>query len=484
MNVEPAGTLSEQEIKAITLRFLKRYYRNRLRAGEVEVSADVRGKGGIIADGFLTYPKPGGAWFVATFEATSFDTREEVRFSQRRDLLLWDNLVFALWGTAFGGAFNLAKELAPIKKVGPLLPWVMFLSLFTLLFFGFRLIASHWRRYRYIYAVEQFKQYHSDEQWISVGQDVFREVYDPHFEELRRQCIRFGFGLLVIDMKRVPHIHLTPSREDVFEGRRRIVQLLSDNQLRRRMQNLADKEWIRQFQGKLAGALTPLTPQWLSRFQLKHPRHWVAAAAAIAIIVFVWYKEYNAWMNRRVMPKVYAEEVTIQARKYPKEPPGYRLDTPAFWPAPFQDDRISYLDEWLEDRLAEKNARRNAERNAIAVEDGLGVTYYDCSRFRNFNGVRFILLDAVYPNFESAALRVEQLQIDGVQGGSMWLGCFDDRTREFAVFFGQIFNTPQEALRLAQELERLRSDGSTKDFLTVKAITHTSDNTKFPTPPK
>ncbi len=472
MNVIPAGTLSEQEIKAITLRLLKKYYRNRLRAGEVEVTADVRGKGGIVADGFLYYPRPGGTQFVATFEATSFDSRMEARYTQRRNLLLWDNLVFALWGTAIGGMFNFARQLVPIKIYGPLLPWVMFATVFTVLFFAYRILFSNRVRYRKIYAIEQFKQYYSDEQWISVGQDVFRDVLDPHFIELRRQCIRFGIGLIVVDKEGRPHIHLTPSREDVFEGRREVVQLLTGKQFAQRVQTLADRDWLRRFQGRLRGVLDPQNPEWINRFQRYRPKHWIAAAAAVMLITAIWYREYDAWLHRKVPHKVYAEEVSRQARSFPKDPPGYRLDTPYYWPEPFLDDRISYLDEWLEDRLAQGNARRNAQRNTIAVEEGLGLIYYDCARFRNFDGVKFILLDAVYPDFESAALRVEQLQYQGVQGGSLWLGCFHSSSREFAVFFGPIFNTPQEALRVAENLEYLRSDRSTEEFLTVKAITN------------
>jgi hypothetical protein len=135
--------LSEQEIKDIMLRFLKRHYRNRQRNGETEIASDARGKGGILADGYLSFPKPGGGWFVATFEATSYETRQEVRFTQRRGLLFWDNLVVALWGTAIGGGFNITQQWLPIKKHGPALPLVMLFSVLLGLFFLIRMLVSH-----------------------------------------------------------------------------------------------------------------------------------------------------------------------------------------------------------------------------------------------------------------------------------------------------------------------------------------------------
>ncbi|HRK83472.1 MAG TPA: hypothetical protein PLZ12_18655 [Saprospiraceae bacterium] len=467
--------LSEQEIKDIMLRFLKRHYRNRQRNGETEIASDARGKGGILADGYLSFPKPGGGWFVATFEATSYDTRQEVRFTQRRGLLFWDNMVAALWGTAIGGGFNITQQWLPIKKYGPALPLVMLISVFTGLFFLVRMLSSHWRRYRQIYAVEQFKRYHTDEQWIAVAEEVFNGPHDPHFIELRRQCIRYGFGLVVIAANEAPRAHLTPAREDVFEGRRDIVKLITDNELVKNMQNLGRQAWITELWGKMS-AYIPQSDQWLHRFGGRLPKHWLASAVAFVFIIAIWYHDYDTWAHRKVTPKVYAEEAIQALRALPPEPSTINLDTPYFWPAPFLDDRISYLDEWLEDRLIAQRLFRNSARNAAAREDGYGVIFYDCARFLNFEGVKFLLLDGVYSDFESSLLRVEMLQADGIQAGSLWLGCFDERSKEYAVYLGPLFNTPGEAGRLARELEYLRSDRSSRDFLTVKAIKADASN--------
>lgn len=473
MNIEPVNNiLSEQDIKEITLSFLKGYYRGRERIGETELSSDVRGAGGIIADGHLSFPQPGGTWFVATFEATSFDTRMEVRFTQRRNLLFWDAVVFAIWGAAVWAAFNLVFHLAPMKKYGPHLPVVITVSVFTMLFFVFHLAAAYWRRYRHIYAVEQFKQYYANEQWISVAKDVFYDSQDTYYEELRRQCIFFGFGLVMIDKNRRPQIHLTPARVDMFSGKRRAVLLLTENQLMNRIRTFADQKWIRDFQGKLTRVFSSADPEFLKRFGGKYPKHWGAVAGALLLILFLWYEEYKPLIPRTVDEKLYAEEVVQQARKFPKDPPGYAIDTPLFHPAPFLDDRISYLDEWLEDRLAEKAALRQRPRNAMGSQDGEHITLYDCARFRNFTGVKFILMDAPYPDFDAALLRIEQLQAQGIQAGAFWLGCFDTRTGEYVVFLGPIFNNQREALQRAQQLEWLRRDSSGKDFLTVKAISN------------
>ncbi len=461
--------LSEQDITRIALQYLKRYYERRFNSQNLEVASDVRGKGGIVADGFLSYSRPEGGQFVATFEATSYDTRMEVRFTPRSRLLWLDSMVFALWGTAIGGIVQYALQLAPIKKYGPLLPWVMFLSVFTTLLFTFRMLAAGWRRYRKIYAIEQFKQYHIDEQWIAVSTDAFFDHTDPHYEELYRQCIYFGFGLILIEPNGHPIPKLTPAREDIFKGKRRRTIFYSHRQWMKAVQDQLNNSWLERWAGRMGMAFDPADPRWLDRFPRSRPKHWAAAAIALAIIVAVWYREYDAWLYRSLSPQEYAELVSRERSGRPPDPGDSDPDT-LFQPWPFQDNRISYLDEWIEERLAQKNARFWSEQNAVGWEDGSGIAYYDCARFRNFEGERYILVEGVYPDFAAAVLRVEQLQGEGIPCISLWLGCFHERSHEFVVFFIPICNSPQEALRMAGELERLRRPNSSKDFLTVKAI--------------
>ena len=54
-------------------------------------------------------------------------------------------------------------------------------------------------RYRSIFAIEQFKQYYADEQWVAIGKDTFSEEEDHFFQELKKQCVYNGFGLLSMD---------------------------------------------------------------------------------------------------------------------------------------------------------------------------------------------------------------------------------------------------------------------------------------------
>lgn len=470
MIVQDSGSHNEGEITAITLRFLRKYYRNRLRDGDVEISADARGKGGIVADGFLTYPVPGGGWFVATFESTSLDTRHEVRFSRRKGLLFADNMTVAMWGTAIGGALNYTQGWVSIKTYGPILPWGMFFSVFTILFFTFRMWAIPWRRYRVIQAVEQFKRYHSDEQWMAVGHDVFNGTLDPYYLELRHQCIRYGFGLLIIDHQGQVRIQLTPSREDVFAGQRKLVQFFSRQGLSRSIASLSDHTWFKNLEEGVNRVTAPLEPYLRSAFRREYLRQWAACIAAFLIITAIWYREFDVWTNRNVIPKIYAEEVIQKARAFPKEQEGYRLDTPFFEPPAFSADKVSYLDEWSAEQAEELQFLTQSPRNAVFADGAAGLDYQDCSFFQKSKSPGFVVVDAIYRDVESSMLRVEQLQEAGVLCGSVWLGCLNIQSSGFLVYFGKVFANEKEAKGHANQLRESKIAHSGKDFLTVKVL--------------
>lgn len=79
---------------------------------------DVRSKTGIIADGHLSFPMEDGQSFVATFEATSYDTREEVRYRIQSRLLIWDSLAVGSILTAFMASYAYTFHRAMIKMAG------------------------------------------------------------------------------------------------------------------------------------------------------------------------------------------------------------------------------------------------------------------------------------------------------------------------------------------------------------------------------
>ena len=215
--------LTEQDIKKIALRYLRAYYRYRPFEGQVVSSLDMQGEGGIVADGYLSFQEQGGKSFLATFEATSYGTQEEVRYETQYQQLRWDGAAaaFVMTAGALLGKQIIGYQIAAFYPFGYALiavaiVWAFFFSLYFIVF-------RKLHRYRYIYAVEQFKQYYANEQWIAIGDDVFPSLEDPYYKELRRQCVKNGFGMLLIDRQEHSRVLVTPARVEVFKHRRKSI---------------------------------------------------------------------------------------------------------------------------------------------------------------------------------------------------------------------------------------------------------------------
>ncbi|MDO8367853.1 MAG: hypothetical protein Q7T20_13715, partial [Saprospiraceae bacterium] len=78
--------------------------------------------------------------------------------------------------------------------------------------------------YRYIFAIQQFKQYFADEQWVAIAEDVFPSPIDPYLLELRNQCVYNGIGLAIVPLEGMVRKVIDPSRLGIFGKDRKMTQ--------------------------------------------------------------------------------------------------------------------------------------------------------------------------------------------------------------------------------------------------------------------
>ena len=224
--------LSENDIKRAFLPFLKQFYKYRYeyRPDTVETELDKVSAGGLIADGMVSFRKEDGQVFVCTYEATSADKAEEVKFSLNVVYFSWDCLavgaVIAFISYVLAYAYYL-PWLASLQWTGNL---GFLLGMGITGFLGWFFSMRGWKKYRYIYAIEQFKQYFADEQWVALADDVFPSSTDPYLQELRNQCIYNGFGLALVPEKGEIRVLNAPSRLGIFGRDRRMVQWVTRQQ--------------------------------------------------------------------------------------------------------------------------------------------------------------------------------------------------------------------------------------------------------------
>jgi cell division septation protein DedD len=225
--------MQENDIKTAFLPFLREFYRFRYeyQAHTEQVSLDNVSNEGIIADGMLKFAKPDGSPFVCTYEATSADKSEEVKFSQNQDYFLWDCIAFSAFVAMVVYVFLFATDLVFIGKM-PLTGKIgLPLGIALIAFFLWYFMMPAWKKYRYIYALEQFKRYYADEQWVALADDVFPSPINPYFLELKDQCIYQGVGLAIVYPDKQVRLVAAPSRLGVYGGNRRMAHWLTDTQI-------------------------------------------------------------------------------------------------------------------------------------------------------------------------------------------------------------------------------------------------------------
>ena len=205
--------------------FLRDFYKNRYEpiSNSVSMELDNVSLEGWVADGKISFRKTDGTPFICTYEATSSDKAEEVKYQLNLQYFLWDCTAFGMvcaalaYGYFFQTNFAWLLELKAAGNCGLLLGTAM------IGFFGWYFTMRSWRKYRYIFAIQQFKQYFADEQWVAIAEDVFPSPNDPYLLELRNQCVYNGIGLAIVPLEGMVRKVIDPSRLGIFGKDRKMT---------------------------------------------------------------------------------------------------------------------------------------------------------------------------------------------------------------------------------------------------------------------
>ncbi len=385
-----AAQLTEDIIKKVTLRFFRNHYKFRLRFEDQPVVAryDLEGVGGIVADGVYAFKKPDGRPFTATFEATSQASAQEVRYKPLRELLVWDGISVASTVLCLVAAANLRWGFHELNQVTALARTGQVLLVSCAVLAVFFLVAGRLRRYRYIYAVEQFKKYHADEQWIALAHDVFPGDRDRYFRELRQQCVINGFGLVVIDGNLDPRIVVTPSRQDIFKGKRKQVDLVPKGTGNERLPARPMARWSA-LRARLPGASRDSGA--LLRYRRTYYHQMLVTALGICLTGLVFQREWRDPGIVRVDKEAF-RSVREGIRQQGPETGAIPEDVGLMQAA----GRLAATGDrfwWLEKDSVNVPVRKEPERGSP------GLPLYDCTRFYSHSETMFAL---VAGNFQVA----------------------------------------------------------------------------------
>ncbi len=457
------SALSESTIKQLGLGFLKSYYRLRPRGMDTVVltGMDIRGVDDVVADAYLRYTEADGTVFSATLEATSYQTRNEIVYRPRRSHVFWDGLAF--------GALLLPALMSMAHIYGwyPLVGedfWVrvgLLLMTLPLLMGVYALLFQRLPRYRYIYAVEQFKQYYADDQWIAYSYDVFVDLKPKYHRELVRQCTRFGFGLVEITSQRKPKLLIAPSRAQNFVPEKPFLPWLTQAEWQTKMRALAKRPWVRfkAFLVEILPANRQLNFRWFSR---TYYHQWTLFTMGLIAIGYFATLEYKRVPTHFVQEKWYHRRLTEARDGMRPETKLYLVDAPVpgFYDTTYQPFNIRSHEE-LFGQLVQAEGSTHADsiadtpvRILTATAGEALAAYYSCNRYNALTQAFYLLADTMYVQQSVVKQRLSELNDRGINATAVWPPCIGGTGKGFLVYIDDILFDDKAAYALRDSLQQ------------------------------
>lgn len=462
--------LTENYIKRLGLAFLRHHYRFRSRGGDGESELDLTAGEGIVADARLSFQTTDGKPFVATVEATSQDVRDEVVFKIQKDRLIWDGLSVGMIGAVIATVYGRSADLLRNDPYGITPAILVLLLLVAALTFLYWLSARRLSRYHYIYAVEQFKRYHADEQWIVLGEDVLDAPEDEQYmEELKKQCIYNGFGLVLARRNGTATPLITPARHDLFGGRRKAVQLFAENRITQRITN---NRLTRQLEnvGSRFGVYDKMreATDRIERFRLPVWKQWFTVGGCLLLIVYLFARESENLDRAVVSNDRYERDRRARLLDLEKDEPDImivdsseanyaNLEPENIFLDP-EEQRVVTVPPTTEailipdDALAPRSVRTPPPDGNPAYVGG-NFTAFDCDRLAEFIETIYVVEESLHPSLPAAQRRLDYLrERDVADGAILWLGCTTRGVERYAVLLGELYPDRQQATAFARRL--------------------------------
>lgn len=461
-------SLTENEVKKVALGFLRFYYGRRPREESYPSisKTDLQTDNGIVVDGYFSYKQPDGKIFTATLEATSADKHQELYYEPRRELLFWDSLTASLALITLGSAVLHSYAYYPLAEFG----WwyfPMLLAAIAVMAIVIWVAIQVFPRYRYIYAIDQFRAYAANEQWVAYAEDVFPPRQSGLLKELRRQCVRYGFGLIEVNGSFQAKMLVAPARGDnVFVGRRATVALLPTEQISRSFDRLRQQQFFRATRNQLSSRLRWLGGRKRRRLAPFFNQYLITGIAS-CLLFFLVYQQFDhvpiryetAWYHDRSRERM-ADTLrpeTLQVDPAPIYLPVGDTLFKAYTPAPDRE----FFDDLLEPRLAAvpralpDTAAAVDVRMVIKEPTAQPIFYYDCSRLELYDTTIYLLQDTFLTTLDAARRRVDDFNRFGLTGSVIWGPCLGQPATGYAVCAEYVF---VDSLQAAERAGVLREE--------------------------
>lgn len=473
--------LSEDDIKVITLRFLRDYYKFFRRKRDLQHALDLRG-GGVVADGLLSFERDDGSTYTITFEATSADVQEEVRYRINEELLGWDAVATTAIMVTFVYTLSYLTRIFAVPDI-TLITRIVTIMLFGLaVFMIYRWVGRKFRRYRYIYAVEQFKHYHADEQWISVGWDVFEDpVTDPGFRELRRQCILHGFGMIVVGENKRAKAVIAPSMLDQFNEKRKVILLDTLSGLGKRFRFGKGESNKKMEDYRLWKWLQPYIRDSYFRFNRMYYHQWALTLTGAIAFSILFAQEWNRLPMRYVDEWSYNRRLERMKDTLEPESQVLYIDAPII---PFGQVDSVPLFKIGDSLYGELSATGGNTFFFDPLRDS--VVAFDCKFLLTIDTTHYMIQALSVTDWSTTLGLIRYLTDRGFTVNAMSLDCFKDARKGYLIYFDPLLTDSLEAIRMARLYERRLSklEEDWPEPLIVPLIPKVDSTAQKPKPPR
>ena len=479
-----AYQLNEENIKHATLSFLKTYYKNNSSRGfgETIATLDMEAGNGIIADGYIKFsveedpiaelsgneaeealladsddkPRKKSS-FLATFEATSQHTAQEIQYSVQKKLLCIDALAFASIVAAGAYGYNYVNDQYTINQLGHFNFIAGFFAVLLTSMIAYMFLFRRISLYHYIHALAQFKRYHADEQWVSYGEDVFANPDNKYLVELKKQCIRHGFGLISVDQNLQPSLVMTPAR-DLKKNNHIKAKTFKANKLK---DNKAVK-WVNGI--KVPHFKSPIDTTDYTRFTKSYWKQGLVISAMGFVMADICYEELKNPNIIYADEQAYQKELAEKAKKIKKEPTDYLVEN---------EDGDYVLNSELQKETAESKIveprkkvktpkttiptkrPKTSKQDALIIATGMEeFVSYDCRRLAAVKGTNYLVQIATASNSTEAIRRVKSFNESGFKANAVWLGCFLSK-KNYVVYLDDIYQDKNAATLRLEKYQKL-----------------------------
>lgn len=416
--------MTKQVLQKIALGFLKHYYKDRPRQSlETTARLNLTTEQGYIIDAYLSFETMDKKSFFATIEITTDDTAYEVRYIPQKKLLIWDATAIASLLFASFYSWNYIQEGFTVNTSG-IIPFFSITSLYFLAFISaYFILFKNKNRYKYIYAIEQFKRYFANEHWIAVADTVFENNTDKYLIELKKQCVYNGIGLVLIEQDGKVYPKIMPPREILPQTKGKILAFLTNK--------VGGKDLKRSFKKPMFS--------FFNKNKLKtHPVYRYTTSyfhtILISILSFLAIGEilYLEWQNPII---VFVDEKTHEAALEDLSkilrPESHYFDTTYLIPI---EESQPYL-------FISENPK---PLNNVSTGFTTNSYTYNCARLQNFQKKLYCIQESSFKDEKIALKRAKSLK--NVAAKVLWLGCFSPKN-EYVVLINQFYEKKADAFK-------------------------------------